>query len=108
MQTFLVATVFAALTACVSAAPTPQVVARQFEVQVTFIGAADAEYTLSIPADGSLVTIDNHLSVSKISSAGGASCSFRGIDGSDTTVVGAQTVDVGPPQTQTQGSCLAF
>ena len=41
-------------------------------------------------------------------SEGGATCGFLGIDGSQTTVVGAQTVDVGPPQTQISGSCLAL
>ena len=29
-------------------------------------------------------------------------------DGSDSVVVGAQTVDVGPPQTQLSGSCRAL
>lgn len=51
---------------------------------------------------------DNPLSISHIRSAGGAVCSFHGIDGSDTVVVGAQTVDVGPPQTQVSGSCRAL
>lgn len=50
----------------------------------------------------------NPLSISHITSLGGATCSFVGIDGSHTVVVGAQTVDVGPPQTQVSGSCLAF
>ena len=51
---------------------------------------------------------DNPLSISHIKSEGGATCTFFGIDGSVTTVVGAQTVDVGPPQTQVSGSCLAL
>ena len=50
----------------------------------------------------------NPLSISKIQLAGGATCTFHGIDGSSTTVVGAQIVDVGPPQTQISGSCLAL
>ena len=50
----------------------------------------------------------NPLSISYIESAGGATCTFFGIDGSQTTVVGAQTVPVGPPQTQVSGSCLAL
>ena len=52
--------------------------------------------------------IADPLSVSHISSEGGASCTLFGIDGSTTTVVGANTVDVGPPQTQVSGSCLAL
>ena len=50
----------------------------------------------------------NPLSVSYIASEGGASCSFNGIDGSYTVVVGADTAVVGPPQTQISGSCLAL
>jgi hypothetical protein len=50
----------------------------------------------------------NPLSISHIVSAGGATCTFHGIDGSVTTTVGTQTVDVGPPQTQISGSCSAF
>lgn len=55
----------------------------------------------------STITADP-LSVSHISSEGGASCTLFGIDGSTTTVVCANTVDVGPPQTQVSGSCLAL
>lgn len=51
---------------------------------------------------------DNELSVSQITSLGGASCTFFGSEGSITTVVGAHTVNVGPPQPQVSGSCLAL
>ena len=51
---------------------------------------------------------DNVLSISHIKSLGGATCTFFGIDGSKTTVVGAQTVDVGPPQTQISAVCRAL
>lgn len=48
----------------------------------------------------------NPLSISHISSSSpGITCTFNGIDHGTTTVVGAETVDVGPPQTQIQGSC---
>ena len=133
-------TLFAALA---HASPTP-LAARQFQAQLTFYGAADAKFFLSVPTDGSVFTISkycakscarllpsiiscvvaarrsclgivvlmqtaaNPLSISYINSEGGASCSFTGIDGSHTTVVGAQTVVVGPPQTQISGSCLAL
>ena len=50
----------------------------------------------------------NPLSVSHIESQGGATCTIIGIDGSVTTVVGATTVDVGPPQTQVSGTCRAL
>ena len=114
-----------------------EVEARQFAAQITFQGATpEAQFTMSFPADGTVVAISkscpspssgfyyslsftplnialtiiaaNPLSISHIKSAGGATCSFKGIDGSNTIVVGAQTVDVGPPQTQVSGSCRAF
>ncbi|KAF7593582.1 hypothetical protein BBP40_011202 [Aspergillus hancockii] len=76
------------------------------EVVITFIGAADARFTQSFPTNGANVRITNPLSISKIASGnGGVSCTFNGIDRSVTTVTGAQTVDVGPPQTQISGSC---
>ncbi|KAI4209332.1 MAG: hypothetical protein LQ351_007724 [Letrouitia transgressa] len=102
----------ALLLAVSSASAAPVVEDRQFAAQITFYGAADAKYSLSIPADGRIVPImdlifqpANPLSVSKISSLGGATCSFKGVDGSNTIVVGAQIVDVGPPQTQISANC---
>ena len=55
-----------------------------------------------------LLYTDDVLSISHIKSLGGATCAFYGIDGSKTIVVGAQTVDVGPPQTQISAVCQAF
>ncbi|PYI24587.1 hypothetical protein BO86DRAFT_443197 [Aspergillus japonicus CBS 114.51] len=84
----------------------PLAVRTQNEVQITFLGAADAQFTQSLPTDGSTVAIANPLSISHIaSSTAGVTCTFIGIDHSSTTVSGVATVDVGPPQTQTQGSC---
>ncbi|KAL4778353.1 hypothetical protein BJX76DRAFT_366391 [Aspergillus varians] len=81
---------------------------RQNTVQITFIGAADAQFTQDFPEDGSTVKITDPLSISHISSSTpGVSCTFNGIDHGTTTVTGVQTVDVGPPQTQIQGSCHA-
>ncbi|RAH63880.1 uncharacterized protein BO66DRAFT_362206 [Aspergillus aculeatinus CBS 121060] len=86
----------------------PLAVRTQNEVQITFLGAADAQFTQSFPTDGSTVAISNPLSISHIaSSTAGVTCTFIGIDHSSTTVSGVATVDVGPPQTQTQGSCTA-
>lgn len=51
-------------------------------------------------------TVANPLSISHISSStNGVDCTFNGIDNSVTTVNGAESVDVGPPQTQVSGSC---
>ncbi|GAD96228.1 NRPS-like enzyme [Paecilomyces variotii No. 5] len=97
--------IFAALAAVSTAAPAEK---KQFSAEITFIGAAGASFTQSFVADGSNVAITNSLSISHISSDGGATCSFKGVDGSNTVVVGAETVDVGPPQTQVSGSCLAL
>ncbi|PMD32965.1 hypothetical protein L207DRAFT_608739 [Hyaloscypha variabilis F] len=106
---FTTTALFAFIAALTTAAPAP---ASQdyngFQVVVTFQGAAGAQYTEFVPADGSVYYLNNALSISHIQSDGGATCTFYGVDGSQTTVVGAQTVDVGPPQTQTSGSCLAF
>lgn len=55
-----------------------------------------------------IITVGERLSVSHIKSEGGATCTFYGTEGSVTTVVGAQTVDVGPPQPQASGVCRAF
>ncbi|CAG7938914.1 unnamed protein product [Penicillium salamii] len=80
---------------------------KRDNVDITFIGAADAQFTWSFPTDGSVVSISNPLSISHISSSvDGVQCTFDGIDDSVTTVTGAQTVDVGPPQTQLTGSCV--
>ncbi|OJJ34662.1 hypothetical protein ASPWEDRAFT_39739 [Aspergillus wentii DTO 134E9] len=80
---------------------------RSQVAHITFIGAADAQFTQDFPADGSKVAITDRLSISHIaSSTAGVTCTFNGIDHSVTTVNGAATVDVGPPQTQIQGSCL--
>ncbi|KAF4632243.1 hypothetical protein G7Y89_g5879 [Cudoniella acicularis] len=109
MKTSAITALVTALIGLAQAAP--MVEKRQFQAQITFEGAPpdDASFTLSVPTDGSVFGIKaNPLSVSQISSLGGASCSFVGIDGSHTVVVGAQTVDVGPPQAQISGSCLAF
>ncbi|OJK00953.1 hypothetical protein ASPACDRAFT_42453 [Aspergillus aculeatus ATCC 16872] len=99
-------TVLFALASSIFAAPLA--VRTQTEVQITFLGAADAQFTQSFPTDGSTVAISNPLSISHIaSSTAGVTCTFIGIDHSSTTVSGVATVDVGPPQTQTQGSCTA-
>ena len=61
MKTFTISAALALFAALAQAAPAPaQVEARYwsgFEAQVTFIGAADAKFSLSIPADGRLITI---------------------------------------------------
>ncbi|KAJ5503686.1 hypothetical protein N7463_006560 [Penicillium fimorum] len=81
---------------------------RDQQVDITFIGAADAQFTQSIPSDGSVVSIENPLSISHISSnTAGVQCTFNGIDHSVTIVNGVQLVDVGPPQTQVTASCQA-
>lgn len=51
---------------------------------------------------------DNDLAVDTITSEGGATCSFSGADGWSGTVVGANSITVGPPQPIVEGSCLAL
>ncbi|KAL2837943.1 hypothetical protein BJY01DRAFT_251174 [Aspergillus pseudoustus] len=102
MKLTLLATTLAALTSITSAIPTGGHADRAF---ITFHGAADASFSMDFPTDGSTVQITDVLSISKISSTSHAVCHFKGIDGSFTQVVGEQTVDVGPPQTQVWGTC---
>lgn len=93
-------------------------------MHVTFLGAANAQFTQSFPSNGesvkigmsiyifrykqtkTLISIVNPLSISHIQTdTKGVTCVFNGIDHSVTTVIGTQLVDVGPPQTQVSGSC---
>ncbi|KAE8395208.1 hypothetical protein BDV23DRAFT_168812 [Aspergillus alliaceus] len=95
----------AALLAGVNGASIPR---GQGPVSITFIGAADAQFTQDFPTDGTGTAITNPLSISHIaSSTDGVSCVFNGIDNSVTYVSDAETVDVGPPQTQVWGTCNA-
>ena len=116
-----------ALVAAVAyAAPAPLEDRSSNYVSITFI-AAPVEFTKVFPTDGSVFKIstqyllslpehhiltvertDNDLSVNLIKSEGGATCTFYGIDGSVTTVTKAETVAVGPPQTQVSGTCRAL
>ncbi|MCJ1479146.1 hypothetical protein MMC13_007830 [Lambiella insularis] len=108
MKSVLVSTVLALLVTAVHAAPVPQVEGRQMMVQVTFQGATpSAQFTMAVPADGTPMTVTNPFSISHIVSTAGATCTFMGINNSKTVTVGAQIVDVGPPQTIVKGSCMA-
>ncbi|KAI4154445.1 MAG: hypothetical protein L6R39_001386 [Caloplaca ligustica] len=102
MKAFTAATAFALLTSLVSAAPQAS---YPYQIGITFIGAADAKFVQYFATNGYGSGVYNPLSVSKISNPGGANCYFYGIDGSVTNVPSGQTVDVGPPQTQTYGYC---
>ncbi|KAJ5497692.1 hypothetical protein N7453_006743 [Penicillium expansum] len=99
MKASTVLGLFIAYAATTSAIPVKQ---RDQEVEITFVGAADAQFTQSIPTDGSIVSIASRISSSNTA---GVQCTFDGIDHSVTIVNGAQLVDVGPPQTQVTGSC---
>ncbi|MCJ1400075.1 hypothetical protein MMC11_003278 [Xylographa trunciseda] len=112
MQTFTIASALVFLTAIAQAAPA-RVAARhghgpghEFKAQITFEGATpEAFFTESVRTDNVPFYITNPLSISHIKSDGGASCTFFGVDNSVTSVYGAETVDVGPPQTQVSGIC---
>ncbi|CDM26308.1 hypothetical protein DTO013E5_7775 [Penicillium roqueforti] len=103
MKASTIFSLFVAYAATASAIPVKQ---RDHQVEITFIGAANAQFTQSISTDGSTVSIENPLSISHISSnTAGVQCTFDGIDQSVTIVNGAELVDVGPPQTQITASC---
>jgi len=75
-------------------------------VNATLIGAAGAEYTISVPVDMSVVYTNDALSISQVETTGGT-CTFCGIDGAEAVTQfpgpGSTTLDdeigVGPPQT---------
>ncbi|MCJ1344947.1 hypothetical protein MMC31_003152 [Peltigera leucophlebia] len=93
------------LFATVAYASPASVEARNSGVVCTF-SAATVSFTQWFPTDGSVQKINNNLSVSSIRCGGGDTCTFHGIDGSVTIVVGTTPKDVGPPQTQVSGSCV--
>ncbi|CAF9941523.1 MAG: hypothetical protein HETSPECPRED_003635 [Heterodermia speciosa] len=108
----------AVLTSMVSAAPAvttslavptaAAIPSSSGSIAITFIGAADAQFTQSFSTEGFSYPIYNTLSVSKISNPGGATCYFYGQDlKRAATVPSGLTVDVGPPQQLLYGYCYA-
>ena len=57
MKASIITSALALLTTSALAVPAPASQARQFEVSLTFHGAADASYSLTEPADGSIFFI---------------------------------------------------
>lgn len=100
-------TVLGALTQASSANP---IAARQAStVSVTFIGAANAQYTLEIPANSVFTPTNNALSISHISTSAGGPCAFFGVDGAVFVApADGGYGDVGPPQTIAGGICGPF
>ncbi|KAI9641523.1 hypothetical protein NHQ30_010335 [Ciborinia camelliae] len=77
---------------------------------LTFHGATpDAQYTLSVPLDGSVTTTHNALSISSISTSGfdvQQNCHIHAVDSTPTLVEGpVNTWVVGPPQTIVDVAC---
>ena len=62
---------------------------------------------ITIGTENADMLLDNALSISHIHSdvPNDCACTFSGIDGSVTSTVGVDDVDVGPPQTQVSGVC---
>ncbi|KAL1862858.1 hypothetical protein Daus18300_008355 [Diaporthe australafricana] len=105
MKYFQAISILSALAGLTSAAPAAE--SRQFQAIITFTGAA-ASYTLQVPTDSSPFQTNNDLAIDTISSQGGATCTFFGINGASVTVVGAHSGTVAPPQAIVSGSCLAL
>ncbi|MCJ1354006.1 MAG: hypothetical protein MMC33_003993 [Icmadophila ericetorum] len=112
MKLPIVPTILLPLFGLVYASPVPEgaLEARQnvFDALVICYGAAGAQVTFEIPADNQPHAITESLSCSMLCLEGGATCLVTGIDGSETELIGAMCADVGPPQVQVSGSCLAF
>ncbi|MCJ1383628.1 hypothetical protein MMC17_006742 [Xylographa soralifera] len=77
----------------------------------TLYGAAGVQQTISLEINLEVDSINVPFSVSNIQNLDALSTgnyeywTFYGIDGSVTNVAPGQTVDVGPPQVQTQAFC---
>ncbi|TGO62269.1 hypothetical protein BOTNAR_0116g00060 [Botryotinia narcissicola] len=78
---------------------------------LTFHGAAGAQYTLSVPLDGSTTSTNNVLSISSISTDGfdvQKNCRIHAVDYTPALVQGPpNTWQVGPPQTIIDISCTS-
>ncbi|KAH8597705.1 hypothetical protein B0O99DRAFT_507606 [Bisporella sp. PMI_857] len=97
----------AAFFAFVHSLPTEK---RTVAVDVTFYGAADAKYTLSVPLDGSAVLTNNVLSISRVSSSINVAkqCTLKTVDYPPALVEGPPgSWQVGPPQTVTSIACTS-
>lgn len=81
-------------------------------VTATFIGAADAQYTLQIPVSSTWTPTNNPLSISHISTTAngeGQPCVFFGTEGAVfVSGPGGGFGDVGPPQPIAGGICGPF
>lgn len=84
---------------------------KRDSVDVTFNGAADASYTISVPLDGAPHLTNNILSISSISSSYdiGQFCTIDHVDDVPTALVEGPpgTWVVGPPQTIISISCTS-
>ena len=98
--TIVPAVALALLAAFTSAAPARSSVSEgDTSISVTFIGAAGAEYSQSVPFDFTVHPTNNALSISKVRISGGP-CLFYG-PGDDFAAFSnevAGTYDIGPPQ----------
>lgn len=108
-STILPTIALALLTPCQLASSTPINPARRQSpsadsVTATLIGAAGAQYTMTIPMDENVHLTNNALSISHIDTAGGP-CDFFGIDGAVVSIPAAAGQDVGPPQTIAAAAC---
>lgn len=104
-STILALTSSLALTA--SAAPTRRQTVPSYTL--TFKGAADAAYTISIPADNTLHTTNNVLSISSVFSSDvdvAKYCTLQTVDYPPALVaISNSEWNVGPPQTVRAVSC---
>lgn len=79
--------------------------------EIVFHGAADAQYSLTVPLDGTLTYTNNALSISSVSSSSiniASECVLNTVDYPPALVSGPPgTWTVGPPQTVTSISCTS-
>ncbi|KAI1845326.1 hypothetical protein JX265_005483 [Neoarthrinium moseri] len=100
-------TLFATAILAAAGLAAPSNEARPTEVHLQWQGAAGVKVDQKVLADGQTFNVNTEISVSHIQAFGPESlvCHANGIDGSKTDVFGFNTVDVGPPQVQSNVTC---
>ncbi|KAI1841353.1 hypothetical protein JX265_013453 [Neoarthrinium moseri] len=82
---------------------------RDFDAQLTFFKVNGGSYTVSVPADSAraeVVKITEPEEVAVVSSAGGATCSIKGVKGVDVVIVGQRSTQILPAQPIDTVYCL--
>ncbi|RJE24316.1 hypothetical protein PHISCL_03321 [Aspergillus sclerotialis] len=78
---------------------------KRFDVSITFHGAGDQEYSVSIPTDRTKVEFNNPMVVHKVSSPGGGFCTLVGKEGESVVIYAEDEQVLDTPQAMDYGTC---